>query len=341
MEFGGISLAHGLMLAPMAGVTDRSMRQLCAECGAEYAVTEMVSAKALVYEQLGRPSAPVKTADLCVLSGSLPTAVQLFGAEPEFLREAARLVSHGAYRGFCGPLPAAIDINMGCPVKKVVSCGEGSALMKAPEKIYDLVRAAVSGSAVPVTVKIRAGWDAEHKNAAECAAAAEAAGAAAVCVHARTREQFYTPGIDPAVIGEVTARVKIPVFGNGDVTSGADALRMMRETGCAGVAVAREAMGNPFVFAEIAAALDGREYLRPSAEQILSAARRLLELASADKGERRAVAEHKVTISHCVRGLRGAAQARNEITGAVTAAQITEALEKILRSSVDPDRERT
>lgn len=337
MEFGGISLTYGIMLAPMAGVTDRAMRRVSAEHGAEYAVTEMVSAKALVYEQLGRPAAPVRTADLCVIEDGIPTAVQLFGAEPEFIREAARLVSRGEYRGFRGSLPAAVDLNMGCPVRKVVSCGEGSALMKDPEKIYEIVRAAAEGSAVPVTVKLRAGWDAEHKNAADCAAAAEAAGAAAVCVHARTREQFYTPGTDPAVIGEVVSRVSIPVFGNGDLQSGADALRLRAQTGCAGVAVARAAMGNPFVFADIRAALSGGEAFSPTPEEVVGAARRLLELAIADKGERRAVAEHKVTISHCVRGLRGAAQARNQITGAVTSAQIISALESILQFTAGED----
>ncbi|MCQ2354689.1 MAG: tRNA dihydrouridine synthase DusB [Clostridia bacterium] len=325
-----------VMLAPMAGVTDLSMRKICAGQGAQYAVTEMVSAKALVFEQLSRPSAPAKTAELCRADGVIPTAVQIFGSEPEFMAEAARLISTGAYRGFSGVLPSAIDINMGCPVKKVVCCGEGSALMRDPGLIADIVSAVVSASSIPVTVKIRAGWDNEHKNAAECAAAAEAAGAAGVCVHARTRMQFYAPGIDHAVIGEVKARVGIPVIGNGDIYTADDAVKMKQITGCDGVAVARGAMGNPWLFAAIRAAFEGREPpAPPSAEEILRGALTLLHLTVADKGEKRGVAEAKVTISHYVRGLRGAAAARTQIMEAMTAAEMEDVLIRMIASAAD------
>lgn len=330
IEIGNVRLRHGLLLAPMAGVTDLTMRAVCAEHGAQYAVSEMVSAKALVYEQSGRASAPAKTAALCKIDGSLPTAVQIFGSESEFMAEAARLLSSGDYRGFCGILPAAIDINMGCPVKKVVSCGEGSALMRRPDKIHDIVLAVCRASALPVTVKLRAGWDFDSINAPECAAAAESAGAAAVCIHARTREQFYTPGIMPEVIRLVKEKVKIPVFGNGDITCAADALKMKKETGCDGLAIGRAAMGNPWIFDEIAAALDGREYTPPTREEIAATAIDQLRRSVAEKGERQGVAEVKVTLSHYVKGLHGATRARAEIMAQSDAAAIEEALLRVL-----------
>jgi len=346
VSFGKVSLAHGLMLAPMAGITDRSMRTICGMFGNEYSVSEMVSAKALVYEQASREHAPAKTADLCVIAEDEPTpcAVQLFGSEPEFIAEAARLISTGSYRAFRGRKTDAIDINMGCPVKKVVSCGEGSALMKDPEKIFAIVSAAVAASSVPVTVKIRAGWDKDSINAPECAKAAEAAGADAVCVHARTREQFYSPGIDPDVIGKVVASVGIPVFGNGDITSAYDAVRMKRETGCAGLAIARGAIGNPWLFREIADALDsGIMPEKPqkggaspviTKEERLNAALTQLRLTVADKGEKRGTAEVKYSISLYVKGLRGAAYARERIMSAVRSSEIENALTDFFTSDI-------
>ncbi|MCQ2427550.1 MAG: tRNA dihydrouridine synthase DusB [Clostridia bacterium] len=324
VSFGGISLKHGLMLAPMAGVTDKSMRTVCGLCGNEYSVTEMVSAKALVFEQNSREHAPAKTADLCIISEDEPTpvAVQLFGSEPEFIAEAARLISFGAYRAFRGRRADAVDINMGCPVKKVVSCGEGSALMKDPEKIFRIVSAASKASVLPVTVKIRAGWDSESINAPECAKAAEEAGAAAVCVHARTREQFYTPGIITDVIGNVKAAVKIPVFGNGDIVSASDALIMKRETGCDGIAVARGAIGNPWIFSEIASAFENVRTPDITFRTRLETALLQLRLTVADKGEKRGVSEVKYAISYYVKGLRGAASAREKIMRAASSSEI-------------------
>ena len=316
------------MLAPMAGVTDHAMRYVCAGYGAEYAVTEMVSAKALVFEQDSRPSAPIKTASLCIISPdeTVPVAVQLFGSEPEFVAEAARLVSTCTYRGFSGRAPAAVDINMGCPVKKVAGNGEGSALMKDPEKIFDIVSACVKASSLPVTVKMRAGWDAEHINAAECAVAAEKAGAKAICVHARTREQFYRPGIIPEAIGSVRAAVSVPVFGNGDITDGRSALDMIAKTGCDGIAVARGAIGNPMIFREIAAALDGESYEKPSPEAVLAAALAQLDISVSDKGVRRGLCECKFTLSNYVTGRRGASSAREKIMNSSSPDEVKEIL---------------
>jgi len=328
MTFADITLKHGLMLAPMAGVTDSSMRRICAEHGCDYGVSEMVSAKALVYEQNSRPSAPAKTASLCIVSPSekMPIAIQIFGSEPEFMAEAAKLLSHGSYRGFHGVMPAAIDINMGCPVKKVVSNGEGSALMKKPEKIYDIVSAVSKASALPVTVKIRAGWDDTSLNAPECAKAAESGGAAAVCVHARTREMFYTPGILESVIRDVKDAVRIPVFGNGDITDVESAMRMLKNTGCDGLAIARGSIGNPWIFEQISAAIDGHDVFIPSLEEQLEAALSQLENTCLEKGEKRGIAEVKFALAHYVKGKRGATTARGQLMSATKKTDITNIL---------------
>lgn len=327
MKISNREIPHGLFLAPMAGVTDISMRRISGEYGAEYAVSEMVSAKALVYEQASRDSVPIKTALLCrIEENSIPTAIQLFGAESEFMAEAARLLSNGTYRGFCGVLPDSIDINMGCPVKKVVNCGEGSALMRSPQKIYDIAHAVVKASSLPVTVKLRAGWDRENKNAVECALAAQSAGVAAVCIHGRTRSQFYSPGVDLDIIGEVVAALSVPVIGNGDIFTASDAKKMLDVTGCDGIALARGAMGAPWLFSEIASLLDGREYTPPSRAEIMNTALRHLSLAVADKGERRGLAEAKVVLSHYLRGIRGATRGRVALMNSTSADEARVAL---------------
>lgn len=327
MRLGNIELTHGLMLAPMAGVTDRTMRRICSEFGCEYAVTEMVSAKAIVFEQEARASIPVKTAPLCnIEEGSIPTAVQIFGSEPEFMAEAARLISRGEYRGFEGARPVAIDINMGCPVRKVVQSGDGCALMKDPERIRDITAAVVKASVLPVTVKLRAGWSRDDKNAVICALAAESAGAVAVCIHGRTRDQFYSPGVDLETIGNVKAALKIPVIGNGDIFCAEHAERMRSITGCDGLAIARGAMGNPWIFSQITASLEGRGYGYPPREEVMRTALRHLESAINDKGEKRGIAEAKVVVSHYFRGIRGATRARFDFMNSMTAADAESAL---------------
>ncbi len=332
MKIKEIDIPHGLMLCPMAGVSDRAFRLICAENGAEYAVTEMVSAKALVYEQRGRAGTPIRTAPLCRVDDGIPTAVQLFGAEPEFMREAARLISTGEYRGFCGRLPAAIDINMGCPVRKVTSNGEGSSLMRDPEKAAVVTAAAVEGAdgRMPVTVKIRAGWDSAHINAPEVARAVEAAGAAALCVHARTREQLYAPGIDPDVIARVKEAVTVPVFGNGDITTADDAVNMKKATGCDGVGIARGAIGDPWLFGRIAAAFDGRDFTEPTPEELIGTAIRHARLTVEFKGEKRGIAEAKPQIARYIRGVPGAVKLRDGIIRAATLDEVEEKLRSLL-----------
>lgn len=331
LTFGNTVLQHGVMLAPMAGVTDTSFRLLCRRFGAEYTVSEMVSAKALCYEQRShrKESGASCTAQLArITKEEAPMAVQLFGSEPEFMAEAARLLESGEYRGCASEVaPAAIDINMGCPVRKITGNGEGSALMKTPEVAEAIVRAVRSAVSLPVTVKIRAGWDAEHINAVELARRLEAAGADLICVHARTREQLYAPGIMPEVIAEVKAAVKIPVVGNGDIFSAEDALKMKKDTGCDGVMIGRGAMGHPWIFREIVDALEGKQTPAMSLDERLSVAAEHLDAMLADKGESTGVAEAKKHMAWYISGIPGAAAARGSVMTASSPEELRAVLE--------------
>lgn len=335
IKIGNVTLRHGLFLAPMAGVTDRSFRAMCREYGAEYTVSEMVCAKAMCYEELSRSSAPSKSGVLAAVSkAEMPMAVQIFGSEPEFMAEAAKMIANCSYRGCTSKIaPAAIDINMGCPVKKIVSNGEGSALMKNPELCGKIVEAVVAATTLPVTVKIRAGWDKESVNAVEVAKICEAAGAAAICVHARTREQMYLPGVDVSIIGKVKETVRVPVIGNGDIYTADDAIKMMRDTGCDGVMVARGATGAPWLFSEIAAALDGKDFTPPSDTTRLAEAKRLLFMMIADKGERIGTAEAKKQIAWFIKDVRGAAEKRNAVMCAEGSAAIAALLDTLIEES--------
>ncbi len=336
MNIGHIQIPNGLFLAPLAGVSDRTFRRLCRKFGAEYTVSEMVSAKALCYEQMTKKSAaPSRTAPLAaVLREEEPMAVQIFGAEPEFMAEAARLLESGDYRGNVGEIPpSAIDINMGCPMAKIVASGEGSALMKTPQLAEEIVRAVVKATSLPVTVKIRAGWDAEHINAVEMAKRLEEAGASMICVHGRTRAQMYSPSADWSVIRDVKEAVKIPVVGNGDIFCAEDALRMMRETGCDGVMIARGAEGNPWIFEELRHALEGLPYTPPTIHERLSLAVEHAEALTQVKGERVGVAEARKHMGWYLYGMRNAASARNRVTSACSLAEIKEILMEVEKSS--------
>ncbi len=335
LKIGKTELPCGLVLAPMAGVTDRSFRRLCHEKGAEYTVSEMVSAKALCYEQLGKRKniQDTGTAPLAAITeGEGPMAIQIFGSEPSFMSEAAKMLEKGEYRGCTSnALPIAIDINMGCPMRKIVGNGEGSALMKNIPLAAEICRAVVKSVDIPVTVKLRAGWDKDSINAPELAKALEAAGAAAICVHARTREQLYSPGIDLSVIEKVKGSVSIPVIGNGDITTAADALHMIQKCGCDGVMIGRGAMGNPWIFSEIKAAMEGREYTFPTVEERMNTAIEHLEAMLGHKGERVGLAEGKKHMAWYLTGLRGAAAARNAIMQATSKAEICKILTELVR----------
>ena len=317
MRIGNITVPHGLFLAPMAGFSDRGMRAVCREWGAEYTVTEMVSAKAVCYGDR-------KTAALALIPpGDGPCALQLFGAEPQTLAEAARRMQAGLPGGIP---PAAIDINMGCPVPKVFRNGEGSALMRSPERIFEVVRAVSQATPLPVTVKLRLGADDACRNAPECAAACEEGGACCVFVHGRTRPQMYAGAVDRAGIAAVCRAVRIPVIANGDIRTGGDALTMLKETGAAGVMVGRGAVGNPFIFAEIRAAIEGKPYPPPDLATRKQTALQQLSLSVSYKGETVAVREARPQIAAYLSGFRGAAACRARIMAASTYAQVEEIL---------------
>ncbi|MBE6594721.1 MAG: tRNA dihydrouridine synthase DusB [Ruminococcaceae bacterium] len=331
LTIGAATLKNALLLAPMAGVSDVSLRTLCRRMGADMTVSEMVSAKALCYEQSSRQNAPLHTAPLANVSESdAPMAVQLFGNDPAFMREAAILIATGGYRGATGPRPVAIDINMGCPVHKVVSNGEGSALMKNPLRAAAIVSAIKGAVDLPVTVKIRAGWDDAHRNAVEFAKRMEAAGADLICVHGRTRQQMYAPGSDNGIIADVKAAVSVPVIGNGDLFTADAVLHMLKVTGCDGVMIARGALGNPFLFAEAAALLEGRPYTPPTAAERLAMALEHAADIIARKGERIGAAEARKHMAWYCKGLRGAATARGALMRAASLAEIKTIFDRLL-----------
>lgn len=331
MQIGSVLFPHGLFLGPMAGYTDFAMRTVCREMGAEGLVTEMVSAKAIVFGD--RKTIPLAR----VSAEECPCAVQLFGHEPEVLAEAARIVAAGVGGGVA---PTMIDLNMGCPVHKIVSGGDGSALMRDPALAERIVRAVRDAVKIPVTVKIRLGWDDAHRNAPEVARAAESGGADAVFVHGRTRTQFYAGTADYRGIGEVVRAVSLPVIGNGDVRDAEGGARLLRESGCAGIMVGRGAVGNPFLFRTLAALLSGQPLPPPpTAAEKYAVAKRQLTLAAKEKGESVAVLEARKHLGEYLRGIRGGSAARAEIFRAESAGEMLRILAAALSVPPDPDGE--
>lgn len=297
------TLSWKVALSPMAGEGDFAFRSACKRYGAEYLVSEMISAKAICYNDKKTPSLAK------IRKEEMPIALQIFGSEPNFMAQAAYILINESEK--TGIPCAAIDINMGCPVNKVVKNGEGSALMKTPHLAGEII-AAVSAAAgnTPVTVKMRLGWDDSSINVVEMAKIAEENGAHSVCVHARTRERFYSPGTDISFIRKVKNAVSIPVVGNGDIFSASDALLMFEKTGCDAVAVARGALGNPFIFSEIKAAMKNIPYKPPSPRERIEEALSQTRVRIEDKGEYIGIRESRTHIAHFTKSLRGSAAVR-------------------------------
>lgn len=294
-------LQQGAMLAPMAGVTDMPFRVICHEMGCPMAVSEMVSAKGYLLSPKGNRAAQ----ELLSVDESEKGAValQLFGHEPEVMARAAEeLTADGRY--------ALLDINMGCPVPKIVGNGEGSALMKEPVRAAELIAAVAKASHVPVTVKMRLGFEAGSEAYLLLGQLAQESGAQMITLHARTRSQFYEGHADWKAIARLKQRVSIPVVGNGDILCWQDALRMREETGCDGVAVGRAAQGNPWIFAQIRDAMQGRPISEPDNEEKLAVWTRHLHMLAKLKGEAVAVREMRRHIVCYVRGMRDAARLR-------------------------------
>jgi tRNA-dihydrouridine synthase B len=300
MNIGSLSLKNKVFLAPMAGVTDSPFRRLVKEMGCSLVYTEMVSAK-------GALCAPAQTLKIARFEEcERPVGLQLFGSEPDVFAAAA---------DFCMELkPDLIDINMGCPVRKVAGKGEGCALMRDTGKAYAITHALCQAVPVPVTVKMRKGWDGELENAVEVALAVQEAGAAAVTIHGRTREQGYSGRADWQAIGRVKAALHIPVIGNGDIRHPRDAQAMLDETGCDAVMIGRGAMGNPWLIQRTVHLLETGELIpEPGLDERLSLARRHLAMAVQNKGEYIGVREMRKHISWYFKGLYGASALRNRI----------------------------
>ena len=300
LKIGNVLLENSYVLGPMAGVTDLPFSLLCKEQGAGLLCMEMVSAKGIFYNNKNTESL------LQIHPEEVPVSLQFFGSDPKIVSEMAKRVEERPF--------SILDINMGCPVPKVVRNGEGSALMKNPKLVYELVSATVKAIKKPVTVKIRKGFDDEHINAVEIAKIIEEAGAAAVAVHGRTREQYYSGKADWEIIRQVKEAVSIPVIGNGDVTSGEKAIAMREQTGCDGVMIARGAQGNPWIFSELLEyERTGRLPDRPDVEEIKQTMLRHARLQIEYKGDFTGIREMRKHVAWYTKGLHGAARLRDQI----------------------------
>lgn len=299
MEIGNLKFDHTAFLAPMAGIADRAFRELCVQHGAAYTVTEMVSSKGLTMGDK-------KSAQLLTIGSERPCGAQIFGDDPETMAQAAKKCLAFS--------PEIIDINMGCPAPKIASNGGGASLMKNPQLAYEITKAVAEAVPVPVTVKIRKGWDNDSINAVQMAALAEKAGAAAVTVHGRTKEQMYSGKVDYDIIAEVKKAVSIPVIGNGDITDEQSATMMMEKTNCDAIMIGRGALGNPWIFSRINAYFDECRVLPPPTitqkmVTMLGHVQKIIEY----KGEYIGMREARHHAGYYTKGLRGGATLRREI----------------------------
>lgn len=318
MTIGDVTLENNVILAPMAGVTDLPFRLLCREQGAALLCMEMVSAKAVLYHNKN-------TEKLMEIDPKeMPVSLQLFGSDPDII---ARIAAELEERPF-----AILDINMGCPVPKIVNNGEGSALMRNPRLAAEIVRKTAKAIRKPVTVKIRKGYDEAHCNAVEMAKYLEDAGAAAITVHGRTREQFYSGAADWEIIRKVKEEVAVPVIGNGDVADGESAKRMMEETGCDGIMIGRAAQGNPWIFREVLSYLEhGVKLERPSVEEVRDMIRRHAALQLEYKGDYIGIREMRKHVAWYIAGYPHAAELRKRVCSVERMEELMELVDRIGR----------
>ena len=298
LKIGNVELQNNIILAPMAGLTDLPFRLVCEKYNPGLVVTEMLSSKALYYND-------EKTKELLKMDGEKrPVSAQIFGSDEASMSYAAKYVSQ---------IADIVDINMGCPAPKVVKNGDGSRLLLDLDKVYSIVQAVVKSSTVPVTVKIRKGWDNEHIVAVEAAKAIENAGASAITIHGRTRSEFYTGVADWDIIKKVKENVNIPVIGNGDIKSPEDAKRIFEQTNCDGIMVARATLGRPWILEQIRTYLENGTIRSISNEEILSTIVNHIELEVKEKGEYTGVREMRKHICYYLKGLPGASNVRDKI----------------------------
>lgn len=317
-KIGNVEIENQLVLAPMAGITNEAFRSICKEMGAGLVVCEMISDKALSFHN-------AKTIKMTGVSqNEHPLSMQIFGADKETLVYAAKWIYENTDADI-------IDINMGCPVNKVAKrAGAGSYLLRDPNKVYEITKAVVEATPLPVTVKIRIGWDENNINAVENAKMIEKAGACAIAVHGRTRAQMYSGHANLDVIKDVVEAVNIPVVGNGDIVDGPSALHMLEYTGCKAIMIGRGALGNPWIFKEINAYFAGEEFKRPSKEEIYNMIvdqyERLLKL----KGERLALLEMRSHVGWYLKGMQGSAQIKNKANQALSFEEVKKILKEYL-----------
>lgn len=319
MKIGNIEFNHIAFLAPMAGIADRAFRELCVNHGAAYTVTEMVSSKGLTMGDR-------KSGELLTLGNEHPSGAQIFGDDPEIMAQAA--IKCLDYK------PEIIDINMGCPAPKVAMNGGGSSLHKNPQLAYEITKAVVNAVDIPVTVKIRKGWDDENVNAIQMAELMEKAGASAIAVHGRTRQQMYAGKVDYNIIRDVKKAVSIPVIGNGDIIDEQTATIMLEKTGCDAIMIGRGSLGNPWLFSQINAYLDECRVLpEPTTTQKMVTMLKHIEKVIEYKGEYTAMREARHHAAYYTKGMRGGAALRKEISSYEHYEQLQELAFRIVKEA--------